>query len=104
MTEPTKPPSPHPRIETDGENAVIWMEHRRVAALENGVHSMIYTIHQHMLEKHGKQDANVYLTGVIHGLREAVSADIGKTVREIQARRLGDQDRINAIKSAASLI
>jgi hypothetical protein len=83
-----EPVTPRIELPADG-SAEIWMGMRRVARLESGADALINRIYQHMLEDHGERDARVYLTGVIHGLREAVREQLIETVRQIRERREG---------------
>ena len=79
-----------PRIDVTGDgSAEIWMGMRRVARLEAGEEAMVNRIYQHMQEEHGEHDARIYLTGVIHGLREAMLERLAETLqsaREVRER------------------
>jgi hypothetical protein len=74
-----------PRIElTEDEGAEIWMGMRKIARLEAGQNALVNIIYQHMLEDHGEDEARIYLTGVVHGLREAMLEQLAETTEAVR--------------------
>jgi hypothetical protein len=77
-----------PRIDVTGDGgAEIWMGMRKIARLEAGEEALVNRIYQHMREDHGEDDARVYLTGVIHGLREAALERMAETLQSAKETR-----------------
>jgi hypothetical protein len=81
-----------PRIERMSDGACwIWVGEHRMNRLVDDDNSTIYRIWRHMMDK-SENDAAVYLTGIVHGLREAVVRDLSEALAEINRRREAGQE------------